>query len=141
MPAIGNLVLADGQASPANHTFAPVNIDKDGVIWWADRSGGIPLGYPQVSAFIRQPVGGNGGTRTYRETLKVKLPVLEVTSPSTGSGIQPAPTLSYECAGTVELILPERSLLQNRKDLRAYIRNLLADAMVTAMVENLEAPY
>jgi len=139
MPAIGNLTLVDSVA--ANHTFAPVTIDKDGVQWWADRSGGIALGYPMVSAFIRQPLGSNGGARTYRETLKIRLPILEVTSPSTGSGIQPAPTLSYECGFNGEFILPERSLLLNRNDILAYAKSLLGNALVTSMVQNFEGAY
>jgi len=144
MSAIGNITINDGAASPVAHVFSPVNIDKDGIAWWADRSGGIPLGYPLISALIKQPSGNNLvslSNRVYRELVKIKVPVLEVTSPSTGSGINPAPTLSYSVDANLEMVFPERSSLQNRKDLRAFLRNLLADAMIQKMVEDLESPY
>jgi len=46
--------------------------------------------------------------------------------------------LSYVPRAFVEFVLPERSSLQNRKDLRKMLPLLLADAQVVAMVENLQ---
>lgn len=138
MTAIAALMLADGLATPVNHTFSPVDINE-GVAKWADRSGGIALGYPVVTFSTRQPTKGS---RAYKLTAKVVTPVLEVTSPSTSSGIQPAPTLAYNLVGTFEMVLPERSTLAQRKDLLAYFKNFLANAtVVTAAVENFESVY
>jgi hypothetical protein len=71
----------------------------------------------------------------------VALPVLEVTSPSTGTGIQPAPTVAYILRFNGEFILPERADLQGRKHILAYAKNTLAHALVTALVQDLEAVY
>jgi len=139
MTAIATLTLADGQATPANHTFAPVNIDVAGVARWADRSSGIALGFPVISFSLRAP---NKTSRNYKLTAKVVTPVLEVTSPSTSTGIQPAPTKAYDITFNVEATLPERSTLQQRKDAYAYLKNFLANATVMqAAVENFESVY
>lgn len=137
MGALASIVLNDGQGTPVAHTFTPSRI-VDGVAILADMSGGIALGYPKVTHLVRMP---NNGTRNWKVTAKVVLPVLEVTSPSTASGIQPAPTLAYNLEAHVEIILPERSSLAERKNLNAYLKNLLAHAIMTGAVENFEALY
>jgi len=137
MGAIASVVINDGQATPVAHTFAPVNIVAD-VAKLADRSGGIAIGYPVITQSVRAP---NGNLRTYKVTSRVALPVLEVTSPSTASGIQPAPTLAYTLLCNMEFILPERSSLQERKNLLAYVRNYLAHANSTVAVQDFEPLY
>jgi len=138
MTAIAAMTLADGQATPSNHTFSPVDI-KDGVAKWADRSGGIALGFPAVSFSMRQPVKGS---RNFRLTMKVALPVLEATSPSTSTGIQPAPTKAYDLLFSGEFVLPERSTLAQRNDLLAYVKNFLANsAVIPPAVANFESVY
>lgn len=135
MPAIGNLTINDGV--PAAHTFNPVNIKND-VASFVDRSGGIAIGFPQVTASLRMP---SGKSRVYRAKYKVVLPILEVTAPSTASGIQPAPTVAYELPFHGEFVIPERATLANRKDILAYAKNFMATSVVTAMIENLETIY
>lgn len=138
MSAIATLTLADGAATPVNHTFAPVNIDQAGVAKWADRSGGIALGFPVVSLSLRSP---SKTSRNFRLTAKVVTPVLEVTSPSTATGIQPAPTLAYNVTANIDIVLPERSTVQQRKDLAAFMKNFLANAVITNAVESFESVY
>lgn len=138
MTAIAALTLNDGQASPVAHTFNPVNIDSAGVAKWADRVGGIALGYPVITMSVRNPTAGN---RNYKLTIKVVTPVLEITSPSTGTGIQPAPTKAYDLTSVTEIVLPERSTLAQRKDLIAFHRNLFANAVVTNAVQDFESIY
>lgn len=123
---IAALTLADGQATPASHTFSVAGV-IDGVAKWEDRSGGIALGYPAVTFSMRRPTKGS---RNFKVTAKVQLPVLEVTSPSTSSGIQPAPTKAYDCFATVEFTVPERSTQLDRNNLLAYLKNFLGNASV-----------
>jgi len=139
MTAIAALVLADGQTTPVNHTFSPVNIDQAGVARWADRSGGISLGFPIITFSLRQPTKGS---RNYKLSAKVVTPVLEVTSPSTSTGIQPAPTKAYDLTLNIEAVLPERSTPPQRKDLLAYGKALLSNpAVIQAAFENFESVY
>jgi hypothetical protein len=135
MTSFATLSLSD--SVPVAHSFAPVQ-NIDGVAKYADRAGGIALGYPVVTLSVRQPTSGS---RTFKIQAKVVTPVLEVTSPSTSSGIQPAPTKAYDLIANVEFVLPERAALLERKNLQAYVKNLLAHATFTAAVENLEAVY
>lgn len=139
MAAIANVVINDGLATPVAHTFAPVTIDAQGVAKWADRSGGISVGFPTLSYSLKNPTGNS---KSYKMTAKVTLPVLEQTSPSTSTGIQPAPVVGYNLIANVEMVLPERSTTQDRKNLLAYVKNFMANAsVVTAGVENYETVY
>lgn len=137
MAAIATLMLADAQATPVNHNFDPVNIVSD-VSKWADRSGGIALGMPVVTFQVRQP---SKASRNYKVSAKVVTPILEVTAPSTATGIQPAPTKAYDLLMNVEFVLPERSSLQERKNILAYTKNLLAHATMTNAINNFETVY
>lgn len=136
MSAIAALTLAD--SVPANHTFSPVNIDSTGIAKWADRSGGIALGFPVVTLSLRSPTKAS---RNYKLTAKVVTPVLEVTSPSTATGIQPAPTKAYDLLATIDIVLPERSTALQRNDLLAYFKNFLGNAVITNAVASFESVY
>jgi len=142
MTAIAAIVINDGVATPVAHTFAPVTAtDRNGVAQWADRSGGIAVGFPVLTFSSRLPSKAAGPNRAYKVTAKVVLPVLDITSPSTGTGVQPAPSVGYSLIGTCEFSLPERSTLAQRKDLLAFVKNYLANAVVTAGVQDFETVY
>lgn len=138
MPAIAAISLNDAQATPVAHSFAPVNIDASGVAKLADRSSGVALGFGVLSLSLRTPSASN---RNYKATARIVVPTLEVTSPSTSTGIQPAPTKAYDVLANLEFVIPERATLQERKNVQAYVKNLLNHAMLTAMIENLETIY
>jgi len=139
MTAIAAITLLDGQATPVSKTFSPVNIDQAGVARWADRSGGIALGFPIVSFSNKIPTKGS---RNYRLTAKVVIPVLEQTSASTATGIQPAPTKAYDLIFNSEFVLPERSTLAQRNDLLAFAKNFMANsAVIQSAVQNFESVY
>lgn len=135
MTAIAAIVLNDGAATPVAHTFGPVGRDPNGVASWVDRSSGIPLGYPALTLSVRPPVKGGS---TYKVQSKIVTPILEVTSPSTATGIQPAPTKAYDLIANLELTLPARSTLQERKNIFAYLKNWLAKAEAEAAATTFE---
>ncbi len=138
MPAIAALTLNDAEATPVAHTFSPDSI-QDGVARWVDRSGGISLGFPVLSMSLRPPTKTS---RTYKLMIKVTVPTLEVTSPSTSSGIQPAPTLAYNDLGTLEMVFHERSTKQQRKNLFAYMLGGMNNVTFTkAAVEEYERVF
>lgn len=138
MSTLAAITLADGQATPVNHTFSPVNIDAAGVAKLVDRSGGISIGFPAITLSVKSP---SKGSRNYRVIAKVVVPTLEVTAPSTVSGIQPAPTKAYDILGTIEFVLPERSTLLERQNAYAYVKNFLANANVSSAVQTFETIY
>lgn len=141
MPAVANIVLNDALGTPVAHTFVPLGPDPQGVWWFEDQSATSPAGYNRISlSLIRAPQVGNGtssSNRVNRFKARLYKPTLETISNSTVSGILPAPVVGYVLLATIDLTLSERSTLQERKDLRKFTQFLMADALVTAMTENL----
>lgn len=137
MPAFGNVVINDGQATPVAHTFAPDRIDPKGVAHWFDRSGGIIEGYLHLSHSYRPAQK----SQSARHEFSLLLPVLEVSSPSTSTGYQPAPKAAYTPLATLMFYQPARSLLLDRRNQHTYVRNLLGIAAVQSAIENPEAFY
>lgn len=142
MAAASNIVLADAQATPVNHTFIPLGPDANGVWWYEDQSASSPIGYNKISIELKRPLstkqGENSASRVARVKVAVHTPKLEVTSNNTVSGIAPAPTISYTLRCQAEFILPERGALQDRKDIRKYMDFLMAATPVVDAVENLQ---
>lgn len=138
MAAFAPIILADGATTPVNHTFSPVAIDSTGVAKLADRVSGIAVGFPQLTLSIRQPTKAS---RNYKITGKIVVPTLEVTAPSTATGIQPAPTKAYDHFGEFSFVCPERGTAAERANVLAYMKNLLLNAVVTTAVGNFEAIY
>jgi hypothetical protein len=138
MSAFANIIINDGAATPVAHTFSPVKINADGVASLADRSSGISIGFPLITLNVRPPVKGS---RVYKVTIRTTYPILEATSPSTATGIQPAPTVAYTLTSNTEFILPERSSLLDRTNLLALHKNLLANTNVSNAVLSYEAIY
>lgn len=142
MPARANITVNDGKATPVAHTFNP---SEDGEVdLFEDKSGGIAIGYPMIMVRFRRPTApqsgaASGANRVYRIQLNISWPVLEVTSASTGTGIQPAPTVAYVLRNNQEWLIPERSALADRKDLRAIVYNTLANADIRKVLEEQEA--
>lgn len=139
MPAIAGITIADGQPTPVNRTFAPLGVSSDFVASYENRSGGIQVGYDTLSIGFRR---ANGKVRNNKVTLKMSLPILEVTSPATSTGIQPQPTKAYSCDVFVDFVCSDRSSAQDRKNLVTLLRNALASAgVVDTCVQNLESVY
>lgn len=142
MAARNNIVINDGQATPVAHTFNPNsgdgNVPGTSVIEYEDRVSGIQVGFPKISFSTRKPTKTN---RNYKVAIKVMVPVLETVSNSTVSGIAPAPTVAYVATFIGDFILPERCTLPVRKDLLAYVKNLLTNAATTSAIQDLESPW
>lgn len=102
-------------------TLNPEGINPLGVASWVDRVGGIAIGYPRLTMSVRPP---NKASRVYKVQAKLVLPTLEQTSPSTATGIQPAPTKAYDCTCVMEFFLPERSTLAERQKLFSQVASL-----------------
>jgi hypothetical protein len=141
MSAIANIVINDGQGTPVAHTFAPAKTQSD-LALLEDRSAGIYIGYNKLTFSLKRPTGpSKDASRNLKLSIKVETPKLETVSNNTYSGIAPAPTVSYR--PTVELLvnLPERCTLQDRKDLQAYVKNLMTNSFVTDAFEKYELPF
>lgn len=141
MANIANIVLADAQTTPVNHTFAPAKTATDMALW-EDRSASQYIGFNKITMSLTRPTGNSSqGNRNLKLMLKVETPKLENTTNSTVSGIAPAPTVSYRPVAELVVTLPERCALQDRKDLQKYLQGLLTNSFVTDMFEKYELAY
>lgn len=142
MPALASLTINDGQATPVAHTFTPAS-RKDGIQSYLDQSGGVALGFPKITTQLAEPRGSHkqsSADRKYKCRVSIKVPVMETLGTS-DNGLTPPPTRAYESDVHIDFVIPERADLAHRKDILAYAKNLLSDAMVTSLVQDLEGTW
>lgn len=136
MPAMADIVLADGQASPANHTFVPVS-NENGIYTWEELNADAAIGNRRLTASLRRATSKNPN---FKAEIKVWNPKLEVTSPSTMTGYQPAPKVAYAVSAIINVVIPERSALADRKDETAFMANLLGNSQIKSILNDLVTP-
>lgn len=145
MPAVASIILANGEASPVNHTFAPLGQNRETGFWWfEDQSPRVSstssMGWPRIGIRVRRSNDGGPGenakARVNRVEYVVALPQLETVGTS-DSGLTPPPTVAYVDRMKGEFLLPARDSLADRKDALAYAKNVLSDAIVVDLVHNL----
>lgn len=128
MAVIANMTIADGAATPVNHTFTAKGV-KNGVAKWKDQVSGVELGMPSVTFSLRESTRDNPMTKV---TIKFRLPALE-TDPSFL-----VPTLAYEDSATLEFLTHTRDTTQNRDDLQTFVYNLLNQSNMIAAIKDRE---
>jgi hypothetical protein len=137
MSSVSNIVIADGATTPVNHTFAPSRVAPE-LVSYQDRSAGVVAGFNILTIGTRFATKQNGAQKV---TVRLTLPTLAVTAPTTTTGIQPAPVAAYECFFAGEFVLPSGSTTQNRKDLLALVKNLMAASVLDDAVVDLDPPF
>jgi len=131
MPAIGNITINDGATTPVSHTFGVVTTDGK-VASFADRVGGIPAEFPLIKISSTAP---SGTARYFRHELSISMPKSAV-DPQTGKSY-----IARQTQSRVIFTLPETGVLQERKDVLAFTKNLLALPLVASLVQDLEQVY
>lgn len=122
---------------PADHVFQPIT--------------SMPATYRRVDV-VGQPTIGQErvmvqlypaakGSTVDRVVVRLYIPVLEATATGSGTGYVAAPKVAYELQSKHEFFLPVRSTVAGRKDLRVIAKNLLDNAQVIDIIENLAPPY
>lgn len=119
--ALTNTALTSSATVGVNMVLSPDGLAAPGVQRWVDRSGGIQAGYPSLTLGMRKPTRES---RLTRVSIKLDLPTLAVTAPTTGTGIQPAPQRAYSNAFIGEFFLPERGTLAERDALLSVLHSL-----------------
>jgi hypothetical protein len=136
MAAIADIVIADGQGSPVNHTFTATL--QEGInSSWFDRVSGVVAGYPSIKI---QTNLDKADADVDKYTISLAVPELEALSAS-ASGFTPGPTVAYVERFKGEFIIAKRATQAQRDNLAAYAKNLMAHAVVTNMVKNRDVPY
>lgn len=137
MSQVTTIVINDGATTPVAHTFAPSRVAPD-MVTYQDRAAGIVAGFNILTMATRYADKKNGAQKV---TIRMALPTLAVTAPTTTTGIQPVPVAAFECFANIEFVLPSASSVQNRKDLHALVKNLMAHAAIISAVVDLDPPY
>lgn len=134
MPA--NIVLNNGATTPVAKTFTFAM--QNGLLFqYNEMSPGTYEGFNILTISIRPAAAANQG---HKVTLKLKAPVLAVTAPASGTGVQPNPVKAYESVFMAEFMLPKAASIENRKDILAFAKNLLASSTLTTLVQDLATP-
>ncbi len=143
--AASNIVLADAQATPVNHTFVPIGPDKAGIFWFEDSSQSTPNGFWRLSVELKRPpvavAGQSSAGRAYRAKIGLHEPTLETLGTNTVSGIPPAPTVAYVHRAFAEFVLPERGVALDRANLQKMFANALDNAQLVALAKDLQMPF
>jgi len=131
-----NMVINDGQVTPVAVTFTPVFRDANGVYWFHDLVETNPLLRRMISISLKNPSRGQKEPM-YKANVRVFIPTPDITSPTTGTGIQPAPSKAYTTVSDMTFMIPQRSTLANRRDAEAFSRNLLSNTLVQGVLRDL----
>lgn len=140
MPAATAFTISDGATTPVVHTFSPIGKDEKGVLWY-EQTNPVPttpmeakrLGYRQTRSY-------DGQLKNSKITVVLALPKAEVVGNSS-TGITPPPTLAYRTVARLEVDLPERSIKQERKDLRVLLAGWMSASMSVAVIDDLQPVY
>lgn len=136
MSAITTLTLADGQATPVNHTFVPSQPQSgNSPAIWLEKSATSPTGYWRITSQVTR--NGNG---VFKTRFLVAIPILAAV-PAGCCVDTNTPVVSYTELCNIEFSSPSGSTRAQRKDLRAIVRNLLDSTMAAAAVEDLEMAW
>lgn len=136
MAAIANIVINDGAAVPVAHTLSPVSSGISSK--YRDSVANLPV-FGQIALSVVTKLDTGSGLNKVRCVLE--LPVMETVGTASGSGYVAGPRVAFSVKANLDLILPSRSTLQNRKDLRVLLIAALANAQVVDAIDSLSPPY
>lgn len=127
MAATANIVIADGQTTPQNVTFAPERASPE-LSSFVDRSSGVSFRFRRLS--VRNQAA-NGKMKT---NLQLSLPIFG-TLPSGSQGIV------YTLRAKLDIELPDGCTDAERKDLYALFKNSLDNTLVRGALRDLDPIY
>jgi hypothetical protein len=131
---IANITINDGQATPVAHTFEPIKSTLPAL--YRESLADVPvIGNGRVSVNNRTTNGLN------KVTVLLELPALETATGGNPEGYTAAPAEAYKHQVKAEFILPDRGTVAQRKDLRVLLLNLLANAQIVDLIDELAPPY
>lgn len=136
MGAVTSIILADGQSTPVNHTFAPTRMVSGAGFVFEDRSAVVKAGYNTIRVEAR-----TNSEDTTKVDIVLTVPRLAVTAPASGSGVQPNPVRAY--AELMRITVHRPSALEQgvANDAYAFLKNLVNHAQFIAWVRDGDLPW
>lgn len=137
MPQAANLTIYDGESSPVARVFSPAEIGPVNAVF-ENVASGVVAGFDRLVVTTRRSSIKN---QNHKVRVSLVCPVLEVTSPSTSTGIQPAPTIAYSVSSVFEQVSPARSTKQNRKNNRVLMSNFLINPFAVPLIDDCQSVW
>lgn len=136
MSQIAPISVADGKATPVVHVFNPVTSASEAM--YRESISSLPLiGQGTLVTNLKsQP-----SAAMQRIRIKLSLPALETASGQNAAGYTAAPKVAYSNDVFIDFVLNSRGTVDQRKDLRVMLSNLLKDAQIVDLIDNLNAQY
>lgn len=128
MPQLAAITVKDGASTPADRIFTPVS--TNGTMAQLAERVGVPLGQMKLDVNVRPPVSGNG---LYKVMISLKKPTV-----ATVNGVS---VVDYVDFASFTMTTSDRATAQNRKDVRVLMANLLSNATIVDVVDNLVPLY
>jgi len=135
MSTAANIAIQDGQGTPVTHTFYPIQT-TDPVIYRESLASTPTIGNGTINVAVRENASG-----LVKVTVTMRLPALETASGANPEGYTAAPKEAYTNQAKLELVLPVRGTVDQRKDLRVLFADLLGDAQIVDLIDELRKPY
>lgn len=129
MPALANIAIQDGAATPVTHTFSPSDSDN-GKSTFANSAPGVPMGYEVLDITFVRP---KTPTAAFRILGKLVLPTI-----ASVNGVQ---TITSKNTVNFDVNLDQRSTAQERKNAVVLLKNLFANTDFVSVAEKLENYY
>lgn len=115
MPQLQTIVLTDREATPVNHTFAPVTIQQPNGVGIVAETTGVPIGEPIMSISMRR-------TDKLRGKLTLNVPVVQN---QTVNGVT-TPIVVRKATADLSVTFDASSTTQERKNLLGFLYSALA---------------
>jgi hypothetical protein len=129
MPSASSITLADGQATPVNHTFDPLSVTPSQSLL-VDKSSVTSGGMNQLIVGLDP---SKSSRRTNRVSIRFNMPIEQ-----TVSGVT---EVAYTARFSADVILPDQMTQAERDDMGAFIKNALSDSVVNAIITDLDPLY
>lgn len=130
MPSAASITLADGQATPVNHTFSPrISVGPGSTTLINDEA--------LTSAGQMKLTLGFSAASAARTSNRVKIR-FEMPTETTVNGVT---SVAYTARFIGDVILPEQMTAVERANMAAYMKNALANAVVAGYTSTLDPMY
>lgn len=127
MPAAANIVINDGESTPVAHTFVPSKVSDLVATFFGP--GSTLAGREKITVTRREATASVAG----KVSIKIEIP-----TEKTVDGIT---VVDYVHAAYLEFVVASRGFKQNRKNARMLSANLLANAIIAAVIDDGDGIY
>lgn len=128
MPQAANIVINDGKATPVAHTFVPSKISD--LVATFNGPGTTLAGREHIVVTRRE------ATSTIAGKVNIKL-----TLPTEVANADGTMSVSHQELVSIDLVLAPKSVSGERKDARVLASNLLTNASIAAVIDNMDGLF